>query len=141
VGRSDVFFDPKGSMPESVELELTVPAGFESPEAFREQVAAGLAEREAQLRTAGSGYVGLVKLRAQRPTDVPRAKPPERRIRPRVAARSTWRRIEALVGLKAFLQEHLEALASWRSGRREVAFPAGTYLMRVAHGAACAEYG
>jgi hypothetical protein len=34
-----------------------------------------------------------------------------------------------------------EALVTWREGKVEPVFPAGTYLMRVAHGVACAAAG
>jgi hypothetical protein len=55
-----------------------------------------------------------------------------------VASRDRWRRIELLQRLKSFLSEYREALAAWRERRQEALFPAGTYLMRVAHGAPCA---
>jgi hypothetical protein len=55
-----------------------------------------------------------------------------------VASRDKWKRIELLQRLKTFLAEYREALVTWR--KREVApvFPAGTYLMRVSNGVACA---
>jgi REP-associated tyrosine transposase len=51
---------------------------------------------------------------------------------------SQWKRIELLGRLKSFLADYQEALQVWREGLVEPVFPSGTYLMRVAHGVACA---
>jgi hypothetical protein len=47
-------------------------------------------------------------------------------------------RIERLAQLVSFATQYRAALAAWREGVRDVLFPAGTYLMRVLHGARCA---
>lgn len=141
VARPSVFFDPEGDLPESVDLEITAPSGFESAAAFRAQVEGALSEREERARQEGGGFLGLLKLRRQRPTDRPRKEEAPRTLRPRVAARSGWKRVEALAALKAFVSAHLEALTAWRAGQREVLFPVGTYMMRVLHCVECAGAG
>ena len=52
-----------------------------------------------------------------------------------------WRRIEALSRLVEFLRAYREAWAAFKAGARDVLFPAGTYLLRVVHGARCAAPG
>jgi hypothetical protein len=46
-----------------------------------------------------------------------------------------------LASLAEFLRSYREAFEAWREGVRDVVFPAGTYLMRVLHGAPCAGAG
>lgn len=140
VERPRHFFDPDGTMPESVPLELTTPPGF-TAEAFRDQLAAALAEREAEAAKRVCGFLGVARVLAQKASARPRSVEPRRGLNPRVAARDRWKRIEALGRLKSFLAEYQTALRAWRQGRRSVRFPEGTYLMRVAHGAACAGAG
>jgi hypothetical protein len=55
-----------------------------------------------------------------------------------VAARDKWKRIEALSRLVEFLRRYREAWRARRAGVTNVLFPAGTYLLRVAHGVPCA---
>ncbi len=141
VPRPSHFFDPDGDMPESVPLELCTPPGFASAAAFREQLVSALAEREAEARKKAGGFQGVARVMAQRPTAQPRSVEPRRQLRPRVAARDGQQRIAALARLMDFLAEYRAALKEWRDGTRSVLFPAGTYQMRVAHGAACAGAG
>jgi hypothetical protein len=57
-----------------------------------------------------------------------------------VAARDKWKRIEALCRLAEFADAYRKALTALRAGARDVVFPPGTYLMRVAHGVRCAGF-
>jgi hypothetical protein len=43
--------------------------------------------------------------------------------------------LQSVALLRAFRAAHRAALDAWRKGVRTVAFPLGTWLMRVAHGA------
>lgn len=140
VPRPDHFFAASGSLPEAVALELTVPPGFVDAEEFRAQLIAALAacELEATRRRAGLGFLGVLKVLAQQPTQSPKGAEPRRRLSPRVAGRDKWKRIELLGRLREFLASYRLALEAWRADRDEVVFPEGTYLMRVAHGVACA---
>jgi REP element-mobilizing transposase RayT len=49
-------------------------------------------------------------------------------------------RLAAIARLLEFRQKHREAKARWVAGDRSVVFPAGTYWMRVHHGAAVAAF-
>jgi hypothetical protein len=57
---------------------------------------------------------------------------------PRVAARSKWSRIEALMRNRAFRDAYAAARASFAAGIRDVIFPAGTYWLRRFTQALCA---
>ena len=138
VDRPDHFFDAEGQLPEVAELELTVPAGFGSAEAFRDQLRAELSRLERSAREEIPTFLGVTRVKAQSPFARPRPIEPRRRLSPKLAARDKWRRVELLQQLKSFLAAYREALLEWREGRTEPVFPAGTYLMRVAHGVACA---
>ena len=61
----------------------------------------------------------------------------ERKLNPRVAARDKWKRIEALGRLAEFVEAYRAAWTRLKAGIRDVLFPAGTYWLRVAHGARC----
>jgi REP element-mobilizing transposase RayT len=137
VKRPEHFFDEDGLLPEFIDLELKVPRGFLSTADFQAQLQSELSRQEQEARREHSAFLGVRRVLAQSPFDRPGTDEPRGRLRPRVAARDKWKRIELLQRLKAFLDDHQEALGSWREGQRTHLFPAGTYLMRVAHGAAC----
>ena len=54
---------------------------------------------------------------------------PRRNLRPRIAARNKWARIEALQRNQDFIQDYTAARAAWRGGDK-VTFPPGTYWLR-----------
>ncbi len=136
--RPAVFFRANGYLPEKVELELTLPPGFDSPHEFREQLADALELLEEQaartLAAKGGGFLGKARVLAQKPTARPAPGEPRRKINPRVAARDKWKRIEVLSRLVDFLDRYRHAWRARRDGRADAMFPAGTYLLRIAHG-------
>jgi REP element-mobilizing transposase RayT len=136
------FFSATGTMPDGVDLALTVPPGFESTQEFRSRLVAALAVEEQEGRcevaSSGRGFIGVAKVLAQHPFARPAGGEPRRKLNPHVAARDKWKRVEAVSRLAAFLDRYRAALAEWRAGHLGVVFPAGTYLMRVAHGVSCA---
>lgn len=140
--KPDFFFDPKGYLPETVELELTVPPGFASAEEFRSLLAAALRKLEEKHRGEvtrnGGRFLGVARVKAQNPLAQPRSFVPRFGLKPRIASRDKWRRVEALQRLKGFLAAYREAWKAWTAGDRAVVFPPGTYLMRILHGAQCA---
>jgi len=142
VKRPDHFFRKEGRSPRSATLELCCPAGFGSVEELRRRLVAALEAREAQaarrLGEAGRPFLGARKALAQRPFARPAPVETRRGLRPRVASRDTWKRVEALVRLKSFLAEYRVAWRAFRDGARDVVFPAGTYGMLVTFGVACA---
>jgi hypothetical protein len=93
-------------------------------------------EARARLSRAFKGVAWVLK---QSPFSRPASVEPRRRLNPRVAAKDKHQRIEALALLKEFVRAYRRALAERRAGNAEAVFPAGTYLLRVAHGVRCAE--
>jgi REP-associated tyrosine transposase len=141
VERPKHFFDPKGALPETAALQLTAPPGFASADDFRRKLVLALAEREEQAVREGQsrgGFVGVARVLAQKPTGRPTSREARRNLRPRLASRDKWKRIETLGRLVEFVRSYRSALASRRAGDAGIMFPCGTYLMRVAHGVPCA---
>jgi hypothetical protein len=137
VKRPEGFFDPDGLLPDAIDLELEVPAGFRSAQDFRDRLQAELSRQEQEAHRQNSAFLGADRVLAQSHFARPRPGEPRRGLAPRIAARDKWKRIELLQRLKAFLVDYREALAVWREGRVDPLFPVGTYLMRVAHGVVC----
>ena len=139
------FFRQGGSMPETAELELTCPPGFDSPADYRDRLLAATAASEeraaAALASEGRGFIGLRGVLVQRPTRRPQPGEPRRELRPRVAGRDKWKRVEALRRLLDFLRAYREAWVGLRGGAHDALFPAGTYWLRVAYGVRCAAPG
>ncbi|HSD18747.1 MAG TPA: hypothetical protein VLC54_01825 [Anaeromyxobacter sp.] len=139
--RPAVFFRPNGKMPETIELELTPPPGFSSAEEFRDRLSEALTAREHQaaleLGSEGRAFLGEARVLAQKPHGRPSTEEPRRKLNPRVAARDKWKRIEALGRLAEFIEAYRAAWTRLKAGIRDVLFPAGTYWLRVAHGARC----
>ncbi|MBI5068169.1 MAG: hypothetical protein HZB56_08000 [Deltaproteobacteria bacterium] len=134
------FFNPKGQLPESVALELAAPPGFASAEDFARALRGALEEREV-VEQQGKSFLGAARVLAQRFTSRPALAQTRGGLNPRVAARDKWKRIEVLRRLSDFLRAYREALAAWTRNDPAVVFPAGTYQMRVLHGAPCAAFG
>lgn len=140
--RPTVFFDPKGYMPATAELGLSVPPGFASADEFRALLSNALRELEEHHQRAaaeqGRRFLGAPRVIAQNPFSRPPPGEPRFGLRPRIAARDKWRRIEALSQVKSFLRAYRQACLDRRAGISDVRFPAGTYLLRIMHGVQCA---
>jgi hypothetical protein len=140
--RPQGFFSEDGPMPDRAVLRLHPPPGFENDPGFVAELLRELERAEdreaAELGKAGRSFLGVAKLRAQKWYARPATSEPRRGLKPNVACRNKWRRIEALQRLVAFRDAYRVALDAWREGKRNVLFPAGTWLMRVLHGANCA---
>jgi putative transposase len=140
--RPTTFFRASGYMPDSAELELATPPGFASPEEFRVRLVEALAAFEEgarrEIMSSGRGFIGPRRVLAQSPRGRPASVEVRRQLNPRVAARDRWKRLEALSRVLEFIDAYREALRAFRAGLRDAVFPAGTYLLRVAHGVQCA---
>jgi REP element-mobilizing transposase RayT len=145
VERPSGFFREGGPMPAAAELQLESPPGYESDETFLDDLSQALREMEdraaADRAREGRAFIGRGAVLGQPPGNRPHSTEPRRGLVPRVACRNKWKRIEALSRLLDFGREYREALAAWKAGARAVIFPAGTWLMRVQHGAYCAAPG
>jgi putative transposase len=127
------FFRPDGPMPEEVEMRLTIPPAL-GPEAkvvaeLRERVQAVEAEHDAERRRTGRRVLGRRCVLQQSWRGFPSSVEPRRTLRPQVASRSKWHRLEALLRNRAFIEDYIRARDAWREGNL-VAFPPGTYWLR-----------
>lgn len=142
VKRPSFFFRKGGPMPETARLELVCPPGFESVEAFREQLVAAVAEREKKaaedLAAEGRSFLGAVRVLAQDPRTSAASREERRGLNPRIACKDPQQRVEALRRLKQFLAEYRIAWRAFADGVRDAVFPHGTYWLRVAYGVRCA---
>ncbi len=127
------FFRAGGTMPTDVTLHLVIPPELGDPDEvrreIREQVAAVEARCEAARRRTGRGVLGRRAILSQSWRSRPASREPRRNLRPRVAARSTWSRIEALHRNRVFLGEYAAARAAWLDGA-PIPFPIGTYWLK-----------
>jgi REP element-mobilizing transposase RayT len=131
------FFRAEGPMPETIELPLTLPLEL-GPRAevlaeLRARVEAVEAEFAAERQRTGGRVCGRRAVLAQSWQGQPITPEPRRGLRPQVAARNKWARIEAVMCNRAFTQAYAMARDAWREGIAAV-FPPGTYwLRRFAH--------
>jgi putative transposase len=145
VKRPDHYFRKHGPTPPAAWLELSCPAGFDSVEELRDWLTEELTRREDQaardLAEEGRSFMGAPKVLVQKPLARPSPGEPRRGLKPRVASRDKWKRVEALGRLKRFLAEYRDAWRAFTGGARGAIFPEGTYWMRVTCGVACASSG
>jgi hypothetical protein len=95
----------------------------------RQRVAAAEVSIAAERQRTGQRVYGRRAVLRQAWWERPTSLEPRRNLRPRVAARSQWARIEALQRNRVFLVDYAAACDGWRCGST-VAFPAGTYWLR-----------
>jgi len=142
LARPGRFFRRSGPLPATAELELHVPPGFENGAAFVDLVERALRDEEVRLAAshgrAGRGFLGAARALAEAWWKHPARPEPLGKPNPRVTGKNAWIRLEALARMRAFRKAYGEALAAWRRGDRDVVFPAGTWAMRIHHGACCA---
>ena len=128
------FFQKEGPMPPTVELQLEIPPEL-GPEAdvlteLQQRVAAQEEAIATERQRTGQRVLGRRAVLRQAWWHRPTSLEPRRNLRPRVAARSKWARIEALQRNRAFLVHYAAARDAWRCGA-PVTFPAGTYWLRL----------
>jgi putative transposase len=137
VKRPKWFFDPNGKMPAEVELRFERPPEFahlsqqEWADKIRAAVAAVERKAAAERQRTGRRVVGRKAILRQSPFSCPKSCTRRRGMRPRVAARNKWRRIELLRQNQQFLRDYRQAFARRRSGELDVEFPYGTYKLAV----------
>jgi hypothetical protein len=96
---------------------------------LRDRVRAIELERAAERARSGRRVLGRRAVLAQSWRDYPASVEPRRNLRPGVASRSKWTRIEALLRNRAFAMEYASARDRWRNGVPAV-FPLGTYWLQ-----------
>ena len=74
--------------------------------------------------------LGRTRILAQNPHHCPDGKAPRFQVSPRVAAKSKWARIEALLRNRSFIARHRDAFQKHMAGLANILLPFGTYWMR-----------
>ncbi|MEM6291119.1 MAG: hypothetical protein AAGA54_07630 [Myxococcota bacterium] len=82
-----------------------------------------------ELRKKGGSFMGMKRVRRQPTDSSPSTRAPRRGIRPTVAGKSKWARIEALQRNATFLEDYRKARLLFEAGDTAIIFPFGTYLM------------
>jgi putative transposase len=127
------FFRAEGTMPAEVTLALVIPPELGDADAFRRELRERVEAVERQVTTdrvgAGESVLGRRAVLRQSWRDHPSSREPRRGLRPRVAARSVWSRVECLLRNRAFVIAYREARLRWSVGL-PAAFPVGTYWLR-----------
>ena len=104
---------------------------------FRIRAVEGSAATERRL--TGVQVAGRRAVLAQKWSARPMSREPRRQLDPRIAARSKWSRIEALLRNRSFRDAYIAARESFVAVR-DVIFPAGTYWLRRFTRAICAPW-
>ena len=133
VTRPRHFFRPDGTMPDEITLQLVLPPELGDPDAvraaLRREVAAVETAAAAERQRTGARVLGRRAILRQSWRAYPTRPAPRRQLRPQVAARSMWSRIEALLRNRVFLAAYREARKQWTAGT-VIPFPPGTYWLR-----------
>lgn len=135
IRRPKHFFRDEGPMPERAVLRFHRPRGFAH---LHQQEWAGVIEQrvrsielraEASRRASAVHVLGARAILNQRWQARPRPPEPRRKLNPRIAAKNTWRRVEALQRNQLFLKAYRAARDVLAMGYNFALFPAGTYWM------------
>jgi putative transposase len=132
------YFLEDGKMPKAATLRAMVPPSItklETAASWRKRLRDALAEREttilAERASAKRRVLGRKAVLKASPFQAP---PPESirpKLRPCIACKDPERRGLELDALQAFRVRYAEIRERWIAGDRRVAFPAGTYRMRL----------
>ena len=134
--RPEHFFRSQGLMPETVVLRFVRPEEFSglSEESWHQLVQGKVKEKEKKCRreraTIGRRPLGARAVLSQSWSSRPKPAEPKRKMSPRVAAVNKWRRLEAILGNKAFLRAYRAAREAFSAGIRTALFPQGTYWLK-----------
>jgi len=130
--RPKQFFAKRGRMPETASLKLTIPPELGDREEILAEVRARVAaveHEEARQRAAtGRKVLGRYAVLRQSWRDSPTSKEPRRGLRPTIAARSLWVRLEAIQRNRTFAAQYRLARESLLAGT-PIPFPHGTYWL------------
>ncbi len=131
--RPSKFFRDDGPMPAEITLRLMIPPELGDPDEIRRVLRERVEKVEKHFGTlrarSGRRVLGRQRVLRQSWRDSPTSSEPRRNIRPQVASRNTWARIEALQRNHQFVADYRAARTAWLAGLPAV-FPPGTYWLR-----------
>ena len=127
------FFAEDGTMPEEVTLQLTIPLELGDRDEILAEVQARVTAFEAEAARerarTGKRVLGRYAILRQSWRDSPTSREPRRGLRPTIAARSLWARLEAIQRKRDFIAAYRRARLALIAGT-PIAFPPGTYWLR-----------
>jgi hypothetical protein len=135
VRRPRGFFAADTKVPAELTLRVMAPRMADFGARLEAAIAGRVAEAAARVRREGRGFVGRAGVLEGAFGRRARSRERRRDVRPQVAARDLATRRRLRGELRAFRAAHREARLRWCGGDREAVFPAGTWWMRVHHGA------
>jgi len=141
--RPEYFFREDGQMPASVTLTFSRPPEFsdmahvEFVAMLRGRVESAERDAETSRQATCTKVLGRQGVLEQDWRGSPISQEPRRELNPSVAAKDKWSRMEALRGNKEFRSRYRAAFEAFRSGIKDVLFPAGTYWLRRFAAAIC----
>jgi putative transposase len=137
VKRPTVYFKEDGTMPKTVTLTIH-PAPIQeniSIDVYEKRIAGQIAHEENKIADEMSAtnkrFMGMSAVMRQSHGDRPKSLEIRRGMNPRFAAKDKELRIRIIERYEQFVFHYRQALKAWRAGNREVAFPPGTYAMRI----------
>jgi putative transposase len=143
IERPPFFFSKK--MPDTVRLVISRPQGLypglsdrEARAKLRADATVKQGDLIAKRKSQGRTFMGMKRVLRQPRHNTPNTHVERRGVRPNIASRSKWARIEALQALESFHVEHEVARLEYVNGNYDVEFPPGTYKMRVEFNCNCA---
>lgn len=131
------FFDERGDMPERVELTFERPPEFAqlSQDQWESDIRAAVEAEEqnaARLREEhGIRILGRKAILRQSPFTCPKTCVDRRGLRPRIASKNKWRRIELILRNRRFHARYRDAYDRHCAGEPNVLFPYGSYKLVV----------
>jgi putative transposase len=130
--RPKKFFAKDSRMPKEVTLYLRIPPELGNQEEILAEVRARVAaveEEEARKRAeTGRKVLGRNAVLRQSWRDSPTSREPRRGLRPTIAAKSLWARLEAIQRKREFVARYRAARAAFLAGM-PIPFPYGTYWL------------
>jgi hypothetical protein len=130
--RPKKFFAADGTMPKEVTLRLTVPPELGDREEILAEVrkrVTAVEKAEARERAqAGRRVLGRYAVLRQSWRDSPTSREPRRGLRPTIAGRNIWARLEAIQRKREFVARYRVARVALLAGV-SVPFPYGTYWL------------
>jgi REP element-mobilizing transposase RayT len=146
VRRPDVYFDKRGKAPPELVLSCVLPTERDTDDVraswierlLKRAIAAKVSEAHDELNRARRSFLGRAEVLAKSFLKRATSYEPRRITIPTVAAKDPSLRSAMLALQRAFRSAYHVAVAKWKRGSREVAFPYGTWWMRVHHRATCA---
>ncbi len=132
--RPSWFFPEHSTLPEQVELRFVRPPEYAhlTREQWAKMLRDEVTKKENEAHDKRNGpVVGRKTILNRSAFSCPKSSAQRRGLRPRVASKNQWRRVELLQANRRFQQRYRAAYTLRREGDHDVLFPQGTYRLRL----------